>query len=97
MTEAPSFLRGPALAKWGELAPLNPTKLDQVAAFCAAYGRWVAAEEWLADPEHGPTMTIRDDKGNVKSHGISPQVGIAERSQKEMARLGRGLRKPGVA
>jgi hypothetical protein len=63
-----------------------------LAAWCAAYGRWYDAEEWLSDPGHGAVLTIRDDKGNVKSHGPAPQVAIAERSVKEMARLAKMLR-----
>lgn len=90
--DPPAFLQGDALEKWRELAPLalpgwSP---DMLAAYCAAYGRWVAAERWLADPapQHGPIITIRDDKGNVKSHGSAPQLSIAERSAREMTRLG---------
>lgn len=61
--------------------------VTNLAAYCAAYGRWVRAEQWLADPEHGPVVTIRDDKGNVKSHGPAPQLRIAEQASKEMSRL----------
>ena len=37
-------------------------------------------------------MTISDDKGNVRSHGPAPQLQIAERAAKEMARLDKQLR-----
>jgi len=79
---------------WARLATaaVPVAKLQQLAEYCAAYGRWVAAEEWLAEPGHGPVMTIRDDKGNIKSHGPAPHLAIVERSAKEMARLAPGLR-----
>jgi len=50
------------------------------------------AETWLNDPEHGPVVTIRDDKGNVRSHGPAPQLAIAEQSAKEAVRLAKSLR-----
>jgi len=90
----PIPLSAEALAMWADLASstVPVAKLQALAAYCAAYGRWVTAETWLAQPEHGPVMTIRDDKGNIKSHGPSPHLAIAERSAKEMARLAPGLR-----
>ena len=90
---APEFLAGPALDKWREVTSLvvdfNP---DLLAAYCSAYGRWVQAERWLADPDHGTVVTICDDKGNVKTHGPAPQLAICEKSLKEMARLAKDLR-----
>lgn len=91
MTKTPASpipLGADASAKWADLHKTHVFPADAwptVAAYCAAWGRWVAAEAHLA--QHGPVMTITDDKGNVKSHGPSPQLAIAERSQKEMARL----------
>jgi phage terminase small subunit len=94
----PVPLAGAALAKWAELAPqlaarphFRPAKMTDLAAYCAAFGRWHDAEEFLADPEHGPVLTIRDDKGNIKSHGPAPQLAIAERAAKELARLAKSL------
>ena len=91
-------LRGVARAKWDELAPVvaarprtKPTDMQTLAAYCAAYGRWADAEAFLADPAHGPVLTIRDDKGNVRSHGPAPQLVIAERASKEMSRLAKLL------
>lgn len=95
----PAPLAGAALDRWTALAPTvaarpntRPSTMTQLAAYCAAFGRWHDAEAWLADPEHGPVITIRDDKGNVRSHGPAPQVAIAERSAKEMARLAKELK-----
>jgi hypothetical protein len=88
-------LVGDALGKWVELYPRMVTRhkdragvmVPILTAYCAAFGRWKAAEEFLADPAHGPVVTIRDDKGNIKTHGPAPQLTIAERSAREMSRL----------
>ena len=93
--EPPVPLRGAALKRWRELvgaADWRTGELATLAAYCAAHGRWAEAEEWLADPEHGAVVTIRDDKGNIKSHGPAPQLAIGERAAKEMARLAKELR-----
>lgn len=64
---------------------------DLVDAYCLAYERWQAMEAWLAEPGHAAIATIHDDKGNIKSHGPSPQFLIAEKACKEMSRLGKAL------
>lgn len=94
--EPPIALEGPAREKWDELAARvaarprgRPTDLAQLAAYCTAYARWRDAEAFLATK--GPVLTIRDDKGNVRSHGPAPQLTIAERASKDMARLARLL------
>lgn len=90
----PEWLAGAALAKWNELLSrkrFRPNQADNLAAYCAAYGRWADAEAWLANPNNGPVMTIYDDKQEIRSHGIAPQVLVAERAGKEMARLGKVL------
>ena len=91
---SPEFLRGPGLLKWETITAIldarrlaSPVVLDAVAAYCVAYGRWAAAETWLNDPKHGPVITIKDDKGNIKSHGPSPYITISERAGKEMSRI----------
>lgn len=68
--------------------PVNPDLLE---AYVLAWSRWKNAEEWLSDPNHGPVITIRDDKGNVKVHGIAPQVKVSESASREMARLAAAL------
>jgi len=91
-TSAPEWLDEDARRKWAELVALRPVwtavQADALAAYCAAFSRWVAAERWLADPDHGPVVTIRDDKGNIRSHGPAPQLLVGERAAKEMSRLG---------
>lgn len=92
MTDPPFGMGATASARWAELVGLRwkAGELADLAAYCAAYGRWVDAEAFIA--AYGPVMTISDDKGNVKSHGPSPQLLIAERSAKEMGRIAKELR-----
>lgn len=93
--EPPVPLHGVALARWREMigaADWKPGEMATLAAYCAAFGRWADAEAWLSDPEHGPVVTIRDDKGNIKSHAPAPQLAIGERAAKEMGRLAKDLR-----
>lgn len=96
MTDGPPVvLVGEALAEWNRRIndrAWPPSARMNLAAYCAAFGRWHDAEQWLADPDHGPVVTIRDDKGNIKSHGPAPQLAIAERSIKEMARIAKLIR-----
>lgn len=81
--------------KWNEICSGNGiwsgADIINLTAYCAAFGRWHDAEEWLSDPAHGPVVTIRDDKGNIKTHGPAPQLGIAEKAQKEMIRLAKAI------
>lgn len=94
-TDPPVPFGATAAAKWAELIDTREWRggqLAALAAYCAAHGRWVDAETWLNDPDHGPVVTIRDDKGNVRSHGPAPQLAIAERSAKEVVRLAKLLR-----
>jgi phage terminase small subunit len=90
MNEPPFWMTGAALDRWQEMCrdrEWRDWQLDTLAAYCAAYGRWCDAEKWLATPGHGAILTIRDDKGNIKSHGPAPQVAAAERARREMSRL----------
>lgn len=97
------FIDPVAQAKYSELCSLREFtayELDQLAAYCSSYSRWRAAEEWLSDPAvdengnptRGHVATILDDKGNIKTILPSPQIGIAERASREMARIGKALR-----
>ncbi len=89
----PTMLDARAAEKWRKIVASGRhiRNLDVLQAYCVAYSRWIEMEEWLANPEHGLIATIRDDKGNVKSHGPAPQLAISERSSKEMTRLGKAL------
>ena len=99
----PDHLDQVAKDKWAELATIrdfSSYELDQLASYCSNFSRGRAAEAFLADPkpdEHGnPTQglvaTILDDKQNIRSIIASPQIGIAERASREMARIGKALR-----
>lgn len=94
-TPPPTFLTWHAADKWREIVRDHDDidDLDALAAYCATYGRWRAAEEWLADPGpgHGAVVTICDDKGNVKSHAPAPQIAIAVQAAREMGRLRKAL------
>lgn len=74
-----------ALYDLGLLSELDRAAL---AAYCNAYGRWVAAEKKLKaaakeDPEYGGLL-IETSNGNLIQN---PLVGIANTARKEMARL----------
>lgn len=97
------FLDAVARAKFEELSGLRefrPHEVDQLASYCTNFSRWKAAEQWLADPApdeagnptRGPVATILDDKGNIKAIVASPQIAIAEKAAKEMARIAKLLR-----
>lgn len=94
---SPIPLRPAAAGKWEEITgrvrpkPWTTDELAQVAAYAAAYGRWCEAETTLAGAA-GPILTISDDKGNIKSHGPAPEIAVAEKALKEMARLAKILR-----
>ena len=90
---APASLGQLGAEKWRQILKSGRTirNLDVLQAYCLNYQRWMEMEEWLADPSHGLIATIRDDKGNIKSHGPAPQLAISERSSKEMTRLGKSL------
>lgn len=93
--DPPETLTGLGRKKWIEILEgvdgSENVNLDILHAYCRAYARWMQMEQWLADPENGIVVTITDDKGNIKTHGAAPQFSIAERSCKEMSRLGKIL------
>jgi P27 family predicted phage terminase small subunit len=55
------------------------TAADQtpLAAYCACYAEWEKAQRFVQ--ENGQVVTLRDDKGNVRSVIPAPEVGIAVR------------------
>lgn len=101
--DAPDFLDPVARAKFEEMCKareFRPHEVDQLASYCANFSRWREAEQWLSDPRvdgdgnptRGPVAVILDDKQNVKSIIASPQIAIAEKAVKEMARIAKLLR-----
>jgi phage terminase small subunit len=89
----PPTLDEVAAAKWTQLHAARagtgrawrPVELDALEAYCAAYSRWRAATAWL--DEHGDVMTIRDDKGTIRSSAPAPKLAVAERARKAMTEL----------
>lgn len=71
-------------------------QIDTLTAYCAAWARWRSAEEWLATPDENGVdryvVSTYDDKGVCKSHAVTPQVALSERSEKQMTRLAKVLR-----
>lgn len=90
--EPPEILGDKARARWAEIVALgkNVRNYDVLVAYCVAYQRWIETEEWLSQ-QSSLVATIRDDKGNIKSHGPAPQLKIAADACKEMTRLGKIL------
>ena len=80
----PDWLPDEAKAEWGRVAPelermglLTKVDTSALAAYCAAYARWRAAEEAIA--EHGLTF--------VTSSGYAaqrPEVGIANKAMADI-------------
>lgn len=84
---APSWLLPLATERWNEIAPLLAevlTRLDleALAKYCQCYAQYRMAQAWMA--EHGMTMTVRNDKGEVKIIAPVPHVGIASKMLAEM-------------
>lgn len=97
MEPRPSIeLSGAAREKW-DLIPEDKkdfANLDLLTAYCVAFARWRESEEWLrggSEDEDRLVVTIRDEKGNIKSHGPSPQIKISRDAVKEMQALALAL------
>ena len=46
-----------------------------LAAYCQCVGRYLAADSWIT--KNGTVATIRNDKGEVKSSFIAPQLTVS--------------------
>ncbi|MGB7723572.1 MAG: phage terminase small subunit P27 family [Bryobacteraceae bacterium] len=80
----PEWLSGAARTEWERVAPILEslgllTKLDTtaLAGYCACYAEWCRAQEFVQ--QNGQVLTLRDDKGAVRSVVAAPEVGIAVR------------------
>lgn len=69
----------------GRLAEPSRAQLERLEAYCSEKARWLECQEYLE--EHGVTVLIRSDKGEVKAVQEAPQVKIAERARKAMLEL----------
>jgi P27 family predicted phage terminase small subunit len=86
----PRWLSAEAKRAWRETVPvlramriLARIDRDALAAYCQAYARWKAAEQFL--DQHGDVYPIRDESGKIKYMQAFPQVFIA-RSQLQVLR-----------
>lgn len=103
--QCPSWLNPDARQEWARLVAsgYEPTvgESSTFAAYCQNFARWLQAEKVLE--EHGTEIVLRDDKGNVKSVQVSPQVGISNKALDRMLKAAERLpfranveRTPGV-
>jgi P27 family predicted phage terminase small subunit len=81
-----------ALAEWKRVVPellerglAEPLDKSVLAAYCLSWSRYLAAMVWLA--ENGDVMTLRTDKGEVKSSAVAPKLLVAERSLDRVIKL----------
>ena len=84
---APDWLMPVARERWDAVAPLlmdvlTALDLEALAKYCQCYAQYRAAQTWMG--ENGMTMTIRNDKGEVKLIAAVPHVGIASKMLAEM-------------
>lgn len=96
--EPPFELKPDARVRWDRLGlagDLDDDALLAAASYAASYGRVVELERWLA--ENGTVVTIRDDKGNVRTHTKSPRVELLRTERKELDRHRRALSAYGIA
>lgn len=81
-SEPPVPLGATARQRWDDLFERNAARgrgswRSDLAAYCAAWGRWYDAEAVLAASADAAVITIRDDKGNVKSIGAAPEIKVS--------------------
>lgn len=81
-----------ALEEWKRVVPellerglAEPLDKSVLAAYCLSWSRYLSAMAWIA--EHGDTMTLRTDKGEVKSSTVAPKLLVAERSLDRVIKL----------
>jgi len=86
--DAPDWLQGPGRSLWEVLAPqlceqdiLKMTDIQNLEAYCAAYGRFREAEESIK--HHG--SVIQDDSGKLYKN---PAVTIVNEATRQMATMG---------
>lgn len=83
LPECPAWLDSDARTEWARVLSgcLIDGRAEQytiLAGYCQHFSRWKAAEQVLT--AEGTEVILRDDKGNVKSVGPSPHIGIANKS-----------------
>lgn len=96
MTDPPFALSERALAMWGRVGGDLSSLAARItaAAYCATLARIGDLEEWIA--EHGPVVTITDDKGNVRQHSESPRLAVLRKERGELVGLERAMKRAGL-
>lgn len=94
----PSHLSEAQRATWILCAPrlvgrMTAARLDAFEAYCIERERWLSAEANVR--EHGPVLTLRNDKGEVQKIVANPALAIAQKSAAAMQRLAKFLRLKG--
>lgn len=91
----PKWLSPIAAAQWKRLAKsltlsghLTPLDVSAFEAYCESYALWKQSQLWLNEPNHKPTIVLRDKDGKVKQLAAVPHVGIARNALADMVRLG---------
>lgn len=86
--EPPAHLSGEAAVKWAELAPqlenlgiLSQIDADLLAMYCQFYGRWVEAEQHLAEE----SLVLTGGQGGVYQN---PWLAVANKAMEQMHKLG---------
>ena len=95
----PEYLCEAGAKKWDQIQNEQKDRFkflnrDLVGAYCSAFARWREMEDWIRGGTGGEDRkicTIRDDKGNIKSYGPSPQLKIAKEAVMEMKTLAKQL------
>ena len=92
----PAWLAPAAKTEWRRIAPelhrlglLATVDLGVLSGYCQAWARWAEAEKFLE--EHGTTMTLRNDKGEIRWVQAVPQVGIAVKMLEKVRQFGAEL------
>lgn len=91
MLEAPEDLTDAEAAVWARTAQFVgvPGAGELLRAWCASVVELRDAEAWVR--EHGTTITLRDDKGNVKSIVQAPKYVQARALRGDLVRLADAL------
>lgn len=67
----------------------SPVAVELLRAWCATVVELRASEAWVR--EHGPVLTLRDDKGNVRSRGQDPRYVQVRALRADLVRLADAL------
>lgn len=92
----PAHLSDSERAAWHEAeAKLRPgprtlAQLASLEAYAVERARWLEADAHIR--EHGPTIQVRDDRGEIKTVIQAPELAIAQKAQARALALLKTLR-----